>query len=46
MMPEIPNYWFYTRIEELISKGEFVIIKDSDDGWTKSWKVLQIPNKQ
>lgn len=42
--PEIPHYWFYTRIEQMIEEGYFKVIKESDDGWPKSWKVLKITN--
>ena len=38
--PELPDYWFYTRIEAMISEGRFVVKKASDAGWPASWKVL------
>ncbi len=40
--PELPYYWFYTRIEQLILSGTFEVTKPSDDGWPKSWKFLKL----
>ena len=40
--PELPDYWIYTRIEEMISEGRFLLIKEGGEGWPKSWKVLRL----
>lgn len=38
---EIPNYWFYTRIEKMIQDGRFQLVKTAEDGWPKSWKTIK-----
>lgn len=40
--PELPHYWIYTRIEEMIEEGKFLLVKEGGDGWPKSWKVIKI----
>ncbi len=40
--PELPHYWIYTRIEEMISEGKFLLVKEGGEGWPKSWKVIKL----
>ncbi|MBR5517129.1 MAG: DUF1835 domain-containing protein [Firmicutes bacterium] len=40
--PELPNYWIYTRIENMILEGKFSLVKEGEEGWPKSWKVIKI----
>lgn len=40
--PELPHYWIYTRIEEMILEGKFALVKEGDEGWPKSWKTIKL----